>query len=257
MNKDKIKFINEEENIIDAYLYCLANNLVQIKFDENERPSDKILLSGFEVLNENTLKNQSSDYYHNYKTIYREIDENTIILSNDESIYYEGDSEGGYVDIDSDSTLIEGYVPTLEESKEIKINALSKICNQSIVNGVDVNIDGEIEHFSYKDEDQVNIKEIFDLAMQTQVPLYYHADGKSCKKYTVEQIVNIYATNATNKMHHITYFNQLKLYVESLESKDEVNVVEYGDELTGDYLATYNEAMAQAKLGMETLLGGK
>ena len=256
MNKDKIKFLNDKENPIDAHLVCLSNNLVQITFDEDLKPSNKILLSGFEVLNEHNLENQSGEYYYAYNTVYREIDENTVILSNDESIYAEN-SDNDYVDTSDDLTTIEGYVPTLEESKEIKINALSKICNQSIVNGVDVNIDGEIEHFSYKDEDQVNIKEIFDLAMQTQVPLYYHADGKSCKKYTVEQIVNIYATNATNKMHHITYFNQLKLYVESLESKDEVNVVEYGDELTGDYLATYNEAMAQAKLGMETLLGGK
>ena len=93
--------------------------------------------------------------------------------------------------------------------------------------------------------------------MQTNVPLYYHADGESCKLYTVEQIVNIYTTNATNKMHHITYFNQLKLYVNTLETNEEVELVNYGDELTGEYLKTYNDAMVQANIGLTTLLGGE
>ena len=115
-------------------------------------------------------------------------------------------------------------------------------------------IDEKIEHFSYNDEDQVNIKELFDLAVQTNVPLYYHADGESCKLYTVDQIVSIYTINAVNKMHHITYFNQLKMYIDSLETIDEIEIINYGDELTGEYLNTYNEAMSQANVGLTTLL---
>ena len=84
--------------------------------------------------------------------------------------------------------------------------------------------------------------------------MYYHADGESCKLYTVEQIIAIYSTASTNKMHHTTYFNQLKLYTESLESIDDVNDVTYGQELTGEYLETYNASMAQAQLVLETLL---
>ena len=114
-----------------------------------------------------------------------------------------------------------------------------------------------MEHFSYNEEDQVNIKELFDLAIQTNVPMYYHPDGASCKLYTVEQIVSIYTTNVTNKMHHITYFNQLKLYVNSLKTSEDVETVTYGDELTGDYLKTYNNAMEQASIGLTTFLGGE
>ena len=58
-------------------------------------------------------------------------------------------------------------------------------------------------------------------------------------------------------MHHITYFNQLKLYVNTLETIEEVETVNYGDELTGEYLQTYNDAMAQASVGLTTLLGGE
>ena len=246
MYKDTIKFLESNDNM-KVYIVCISNTLVKFEFDENNRPSNDILLSGFEILNENTLENQSDDYYHGYTTLYRDIDENTVILSNDGSVYVEPEPV----------TEPEPYVPTLEEIKDLKIQSLSSICKQSIINGVDVEIDGVVEHFSYGEEDQVNIKELFDLAMQTNVPLYYHADGESCKLYTVEQIVSIYATNATNKMHHITYFNQLKLYVNSLESNEEVESVNYGDELTGNYLKTYNDAMVQANVGLTTLLGGE
>ena len=87
--------------------------------------------------------------------------------------------------------------------------------------------------------------------------MYYHADGESCKLYTVDQIVSIYTTNAVNKMHHITYFNQLKMYIDSLETIDEIEIINYGDELTGECLNTYNEAMLQANVGLTTLLGGE
>ena len=246
MHKDTVKFL-ESNNIIQVQITCISNTLVQFNFDDNDRPSNEILLSGFEVLNENTFENQSDDYYHGYTTLYRDIDENTVILSNDGSVYVEPEPV----------PEPEPYVPTLEEVKTSKIQSLSSTCKQMIINGVDVEIDGTVEHFSYDEEDQVNIKELFDLAMQTKVPLYYHADGESCKLYTVEQIVNIYATNATNKMHHITYFNQLKLYVNALETIEEVETVNYGDELTGEYLQTYNDAMAQASVGLTTLLGGE
>lgn len=147
------------------------------------------------------------------------------------------------------------YVPTLEEVKTSKINTFSNMCSMAITNGVDVAFaEDNVEHFSYTEEDQVNLKEIFDLAVQTNVPMYYHADGKGCKLYTVEQIIAIYTSATTNKMHHTTYFNQIRMYINSLETKEEVEVVEYGQELTGEYLQTYNKSMAQAQLVLEALL---
>ena len=245
MYKDTINFLKSNENI-QVVITCISDNLVKLFFEDNNKPSDDILLSGFEVLNENTLENQSDDYYYGYTTLYQEINENTVILSNDGSVYVELES--------TPESELEPYIPTLEEVKISKIQSLSSMCKQNIINGVDVEIDGVIEHFSYDEEDQVNIKELFDLAMQTNVPLYYHADGESCKLYTVEQIVSIYTANVTNKMNHITYFNQLKLYVNTLETNEEVETVNYGDELTGEYLLTYNDAMVQANVGLTTLL---
>ena len=135
-----------------------------------------------------------------------------------------------------------------------KISECNKICNQMIVNGIDVEIDGVVEHFSCKEEDQMNIKELFDLSGQTNVPMYYHSDGGNCKAYTTEQIISIYATACANKNHHTTYFNQLRQYINSLETLEEIEAVVYGQELPNEYIETYNGAMTQAQLVLETLL---
>jgi hypothetical protein len=247
----KIRFINHENEIERFVSYGRVleypNKTIKIIF-ENELPLDDILCSGFEIINESTDENISDNYYHSYTTIYRRFDdEMTVSLSNDGSVYVEPEIPE-YVEP-------EPYVPTLEEVKNAKISNFSLICSDSIVNGVDVTFSkNNIEHFSYTEEDQVNIKEIFDLAIQTNVPMYYHADGEGCKLYTVEQIIAIYTSATTNKMHHITYFNQIRMYINSLETTDEVEAVEYGQELTGEYLQTYNESMAQAQLVLEALL---
>ena len=242
-----IQFVGHEDlEPINCKAIDHGNNLVTIIFNNNRPDNNEIITSGYKLLNPiEDFKDISEDLYTGYTTLYKDIDENTIILSNDGSTYTE---------ISSSESPTESYKPTIDETKKTKISSLSSICNKSIVQGVDVEIDGKIEHFSYNDEDQVNIKELFDLAVQTNVPLYYHADGESCKLYTIDQIVSIYTTNAVNKMHHITYFNQLKMYIDSLETIDEIEIINYGDELTGEYLNTYNEAMLQANVGLTTLL---
>ena len=104
MHKDTVKFL-ESNNIIQVQITCISNTLVQFNFDDNDRPSNEILLSGFEVLNENTFENQSDDYYHSYTTLYRDIDENSVILSNDGSVYVEPEPP-------------EPYIPTEDELAE-------------------------------------------------------------------------------------------------------------------------------------------
>lgn len=240
-----IKFL-KSENHTEVNLRCTPN-IVKIIFNNLEDiPSDEILTSGFEVLNEYSFDNQSDDYYYGYNTIYAKT-ETEIYLSNDGSIYEPKE--------EPEEVPPTEVILTLEQVIVNKVKSLSDKCQFYIINGVDVEINGDIEHFSYTNEDQINLKEIFDLAMQSQVPMYYHSDGNSCKEYSVEEIVSIYVAETTNKMHHITYFNQLKLYVESLTDIEQVNQVNYGDELTGVYLDTYNNAMIQANTGIQQILG--
>jgi len=124
-----------------------------------------------------------------------------------------------------------------------------------IEDGVDVEIGGEVQHFSYTTEDQNNIKDAFDLAYQTGLDVPYHADGYGCKLYTPEQITMIFIMNKTNLTHHTTYFNQLRMWVETLTDIDEIQSVQYGDALTGEYLENYSLMMEQAQLVISALIG--
>lgn len=225
---------------------------IKIEFEENIDISSLPFKNGFQNVNEHNNSLQGD--YSEYKYIYYKNDEGNIVIltNNDEDIYVEITPDSNNVEPTTSSIV--SYIPTLEELKEEKIKYFSSICNQSILNGVDIEIDNKIEHFSYSEEDQVNIKELFDLAIKTNIPLYYHADGESCKLYSVEQIVTIYSTMITNKMHHTTYFNQLKQYINSIENKENLADLTYGTELTGIYLDTYNNAMAQAGLLLQTLI---
>lgn len=243
----KIKFL--KDNSIHFGVLKLMFERIICTFNDYDDITDDMISNGFVELNEHNDTIQGN--YEDYKYIYKkDADCSTIILTIDPEDIYKKPEIPSIPETD-----VSEYTPTIDDIKNQKINELSNTCNLNITNGVHVQIGENLEHFSYKDEDQVNIKELFDLAIQTQVPLYYHADGLSCKLYTVEQIINIYTSNAINKMHHITYFNQLKLYIKSLSEIDDVKAVNYGDELTGKYFETYNEAMQQAKLGMSTLLG--
>ncbi len=246
-----IRFNNTTQNI-NVKLYIESIGRIKIVFDtENDVPPEISLGNGFKELNEHNIDLEQSDF-SDMKYLYQKSEDNlTYIFTNDENdIYAEPEiSNENYPDF-----VPEEYIPTVDEVRSEKISNLSTICNRMIVNGVDIDIDGNIEHFSYTEEDQTNIKELFDLALQTNVPMYYHSDGNSCKLYSVEQIIELYTTAAMNKMHHITYFNQLKMYLNTLEEPDAIRNIEYGFELTGEYLDTYNAAMTQAKTGMETLL---
>lgn len=241
-----IKFKNSSDNI-NVNLSYDPMGRVEITFIENNIPNELILLSGFFEINEHNFIVQAD--FSNMNYLYQKLDDLTYVLTKDENDIY---IEPNISELPVESLL--EHFPTIDEIRHIKISSLSSICNKQIINGVDIDIDGVWEHFSYTDEDQTNIKELFDLAIQTNVPLYYHSDGNSCKLYTVDQIVTIYTTAAMNKMHHITYFNQLKMYLQSLDDAENISGIEYGYELTGEYLDTYNAAMEQAKTGMNTLL---
>lgn len=204
--------------------------------------AEDIILGGFEVLNEHNF--EVMGIYHDYNTIYEESDENlTFILSNDGSVKPAPEPEP------------EPYVPTLEEVISNKVYELDASCQYAIINGVDVEIGDDTEHFSYTIEDQANIDDIAQMAKSTGMEQSYHCDGGSCKLYSVEQITTIYMSQKMNKAHNITYNNQLKLYVKSLREKSDVEAVVYGQELIEEYLETYDAIMEHEKKVAEAFIG--
>lgn len=242
-----IKFL-KSENHIEVDLHCSPTIVKITFFNIDDIYSDEVLTSGFEVLNEYSFENQSADYYYGYNTIYAKT-ENEVYLSNDGSVYVPKE--------ESEQNSSTKEILTLEQVKINKIQSLSEECNRLIINGIDVESNGEMEHFSYTNEDQLNLKEIYDLAKETQSAMYYHSDGNSCRLYTIKEIAFIYAAQTVNKMHHITYFNQLKAYVQTIEVIEEVNMINYGDELTGEYLEIYTNVMEQVSANIQKILNIK
>lgn len=207
------------------------------------------LLSG-KIYTLNEYNGSVQGKFNGFTTIYRTFDDDSLKyqLSDDGSVYVEPPEP-------EPTPEPEPYVPTLEEVQSQKISEFDTLCNQSIVNGVDVEIDGAIEHFSYTDEDQANLDDLMQMAKATMLDQPYHSDGNGCKLYAVEQVVTIYIAEKLNKMHHTTYFNQMKMYIKTLEDKDIITAINYGDALTGEYLENYNLMMTQAKKIIAKLVG--
>lgn len=111
--------------------------------------------------------------------------------------------------------------------RDLKLQEISAICRTTIENGLDVEVRGELHHFSLDTQDQLNLISLNAMA-QTQELIPYHADGEACIFYTAEEITNIVAQATAFKIYHTTYHNALKAYVNSLNTVEAIRAVEYG-----------------------------
>lgn len=131
-----------------------------------------------------------------------------------------------------------------------KISNFNAICSSFIVQGIDYNN----KHYSYELTDQNNLKNAIELAKTTKMEVPYHADKESYSLYNLNDITSIYILNQMNLIHHTVYFNQLKLYMSSLQSIEEINAIQYGQPLDENYLVVYNQMIEQAKNALATFL---
>ena len=70
---------------------------------------------------------------------------------------------------------------------------------------------------------------------QTQSLIPYHADGQECVFYSAEEINEIVDTANAFKIYHTTYYNALKIYINALETIEEISAIEYGVEIPEEY----------------------
>ena len=141
---------------------------------------------------------------------------------------------------------------TVEEAKDLQCAIFSQLCQYQIVAGIDY----ENGHYTYNLEDQADIKTLAQAAKDTQLSVPYHpSGGQTCRLYTPQEIAGLYAIAQTHLRHHLTYSNQLKLYVKSLTTIEDIMKVSYGQELTGEFLNTYNMIMEQANKVIQKFIG--
>lgn len=179
-------------------------------------------------------KNDNWDYSA-YTTIYREI-EGVVQFSNDGSVYIEP----------TPTPEPEPYVPTLEEVKELKLEEMNATQQVTIQQGMDVTLtDGTVEHFTLTDHDQTSL-----MGLQAQVaqgvemiPWHTSDEAEHCKFYSNADMALITSTAMEYVTWHVTYFRDLRIYIRSLQTKEEVEAVTYGMDIPEEYQSEPLKAM--------------
>lgn len=127
------------------------------------------------------------------------------------------------------------YVP-IEKLKSDKISEMSRICNQTIENGFDLQMtDGTTEHFSLTTQDQLNLTTLSAMIQNGLQLIPYHADGNLCKFYSAEDMNNLIDQGTKFITYQTTYFNSLRNYINCLVNTYEIEAVEYGMEIPAEY----------------------
>lgn len=219
-----VRFKNNE-NVFQLEVKTSGENLVQLY----PPFPDVDLTAGFEILTKPEVGKVFGDY-QDYTTIYREMDDGSIILSNDGSVYVPPE----------EPEPPEPYIPTLEELKAMKKAEVAAACNAIISAGVDVTLpDGSVEHFSLEENadkhDQINLfGKQAQLAAGAEL-LEYHQDGHPCRYYTAAEMQVIITAAMQHVSYHTTYCNSLNMWIAGAETVEELNNIYYGADIPEEY----------------------
>ena len=115
--------------------------------------------------------------------------------------------------------------------RQSKLSEISYACRKAIESGIDLQIQGENRHFSLTTQDQLNLMTL----SATGEGAPYHADGQECTFYSAEEIQQLMAAVNKHKTYHITYYNSLKNYINSLQTIEEIAAITYGIEIPDEY----------------------
>ena len=182
--------------------------------------------------------------YKRFKTVYRRIDGGAQ-FSDDGSVYIEPSKPEPVPEP-------EPYVPALEEVRETKIAELNAAQQEVIQNGISVTLsDGNVEHFTLTANDQISL-----MGLQTmiasgaeQIPWHTSDQTEHCKYYSNTDMALIVNAAMQYVSYHVTYFRDLRIYINSLEEKEVIESVVYGmpipEQFQSDILKDMNAAMEE------------
>lgn len=175
-----------------------------------------------------------------------EEEENGFILSNDGSVYVEPEPEPE----PTPEPEPEPYEPTLEDLQEAKVAEMNMAQQGIIATGVDVVLtDGTTEHFTLEDHDQTSLVGLQSqvAAGEENIPWHTSNEAEHCKFYSNKDMKKITATAMAYVTWHVTYFRDLRIYIRSLESKEDVEKVTYGMDIPEAYQSEPLKAMMAQK----------
>lgn len=207
-----------DSTIYPVEFSTISDNVVQLKGDF------PVLTDGFTMSRPDHDDNWD---YSEYTTVYREID-GGVQFSNDGSIYTPPEP----------APEPEPYEPTLEEVKEQKIAEMNAEQQKIIQYGVEVPLsDGTTERFTLKDQDQMSLMGLQTLAQQgvNQIPWHEADNAEHCKYYSAEDMSRITGAALSFISYQVTYFRDLRIYINSMPDKESVQSVTYGMYIPQEY----------------------
>ena len=153
-----------------------------------------------------------------------------------------------------DAVEIIGGEDSLPVVKAAKLKEISDACTSVIVAGIDLELNEGTVHFNLSIEDQSNIANLFRVVELGGTEFPYQSDGGVCRIYTAAEIAQIYIAAQTMITTQTTYHNELKLYVQSLETAEDVTAVQYGMTLPDPYLTEMMTKLAVAQAQMDAIV---
>lgn len=123
----------------------------------------------------------------------------------------------------------------LVDIKATKLNEISKKCEETIYNGVDVKMSDGTYHFSLTEKDQLNIFGLQAKISAGQTALEYHADGQPCKYYSVEDIQKLITAAMTFVSYNTTYCNSLNMWIKAETDSTVIESIYYGIDIPETY----------------------
>lgn len=224
-----LKYLNEDKEY-PIFFTTINKKVVQITGDF------PVKTSGFTLSREGKEDNWN---YSAYTTVYRRVDGGTQ-FSNDGSVYVEPEP----------IPEPEPYVPTLEEVQEMKVAEMEAVKQQLICAGFEVVlVDGTTEHFTLTTEEQIELSALQQKVKDgvPQLPWHIEDESEHCKFYDNADMALIVEAAFAHKSWHRTYFQDLRIYIRSLDSKEAVEAVTYGMEIPEGYRSEPLKAMMAAQ----------
>lgn len=223
----ELKYTDTEETyMVELISGPMLKNIIELKGDF------PIFTNGFTL---SRIGKEDKWDYSAFTTIYREI-EGGVQFSNDGSVYVEPEP----------IPEPEPYVPTLEEVKENKVTEMN-IAQQSIIQqGIEVKLtDGTTEHFTLTEHDQTSLMGLQAQVVQGVELIPWHTSDQSehCKFYSNADMALITTAAMSCVTWHVTYFRDLRIYIRSLQTKEEVETVVYGMNIPTEYQSEPLQAM--------------
>ena len=144
----------------------------------------------------------------------------------------------GYIDSNKTFTAMFTYVEPLESVKQRKVDEMNQVQQQTIENGFNATLtDGTVEHFTLTGHDQTSL---LGLAGQVQagieqIPWHTSDHDEHCKYYSNADMKIITDTATIFVTFEVTWFRDLRIYINSLQTKEEVEAIEYNIIIPEEY----------------------